>query len=1037
MSIPAMSIRRPITVAMICCVIVLLGAISLTRLPVDLLPDISMPTISVRVSYPGVGPVEIEQLVTRPLEQSLSAVAGLDQLDSTSSEGSSNLRLNFAWGTDLADALDDVRTRVDRVRGRLPEDADSPTISKFDSNAMPIMGLGVSGSYDPVSLREIAENQLSTRLERVAGVASVTVSGALRRQIHVELSKEKTTALDLSVDRVVSVLRTENQNIPIGEVNQGDVTYLLRSQGQYKNLDEIRNLVVLTKLGVPVYLKDVADITDSTEDVRSFLRIDGESGVRMQVQKQSGTNTVEIATAIRQEVDRINREVPGIRVRVLNDSAVFIERAISSVKEHAMVGSALVVFIIFMFLQSFRSTLIVCVSIPISVIGTFALLYFAGFTLNTMTFGGLALGIGMIVDASIVVLENSHRHMKMGKDRVTAAIEGSEEVWSAIVASVLTHIAVFVPLLFLTGFSSVLFRQLSFVVIFSLLASLLVAVTLVPMLCAKLLRLAVPAAERRGIMGHLQTFSEGSLERMDNAYRGFLHLALAHRPTVLAVGLASVVVAALVFPTLGTELTAQTDEGQLNVSAQLPRGTRIELTDAVLKRLEEMVKEFVPEAESVIASGGAAGGGPMGGGGSARASLQLSLVPKDDRQRSSDQIAQELRRQLSGLPGVIIRVNASGGYGQMNRIMSGGMDQGRLTVEIRGEDFEQSVQLAQEVRTLMESTPGVADARMTRDEGRPELSLDVDRPKAALLGLSPVAIANTIKTNVGGTQAALFREAGNEYPIIVRLRAEDRQGVADVNDVLISTPQGQVLQAKNMMSIQTQTGPVQIERKNQVRITSVTGEPETALSDAVDAVNERLGLAHVPKNFSVGFGAEVEAQAKAFDQLRMVLILALVLVYAVMASQYESLRDPFIIMFSVPTAAIGVVLALKLTGTSFNLQAYIGVIMLAGIVVSNAILLVDYTNVLRRRDGLPLREAVELAGRTRLRPILMTSLATILGLVPMSLGIGEGSELQVPLARVVIGGLLTSTFITLVFVPTVYTLFEEGLAGLRRQPARE
>jgi HAE1 family hydrophobic/amphiphilic exporter-1 len=358
-------------------------------------------------------------------------------------------------------------------------------------------------------------------------------------------------------------------------------------------------------------------------------------------------------------------------------------------------------------------------------------------------------------------------------------------------------------------------------------------------------------------------------------------------------------------------------------------------------------------------------------------------------------------------------------------------------VEIRGENIEQSKQLAQEVRTLMESTPGVADARMSRDEGRPELSVQVDRPKAAVLGLSAVTIANTIKTNVGGTQAALFREGGYEYPIIVRLRAEDRQRVADVNDVLVSSSQGQVLQAKNTMSIVTQTGPVQIERKNQVRITSVTGDPEGALSDAVTAVNERLVSAHVPKDFSVGFGAEVEAQAKAFDQLRMVLILALVLVYAVMASQYESLRDPFIIMFSVPTAAIGVVLALKLTGTSFNLQAYIGVIMLAGIVVSNAILLVDYTNVLRRRDGMALREAVELAGRTRLRPILMTSLATMLGLVPMSLGIGEGSELQVPLARVVIGGLLTSTFITLVFVPTVYTLFEEGLAGLRRQPAHE
>jgi HAE1 family hydrophobic/amphiphilic exporter-1 len=628
--------------------------------------------------------------------------------------------------------------------------------------------------------------------------------------------------------------------------------------------------------------------------------------------------------------------------------------------------------------------------------------------------------------------------MEKGKDRVTASIEGSEEVWSAIVASILTHIAVFFPLLFLTGFSSVLFRQLSIVVIFSLLTSLLVAVTLVPVLCSRLLRLPPPVSERKGFFGRLHTVSERALENLDDGYRRLLHRALSHRPTVLALGAASVMVAVLVFPTLNSELSAQTDEGMVTVSAQLPVGTRIERTDAVIRQFEQMAGTLVPEALSVVASGGSAGGmGGFGGGGSARGSLQLRLVPKDQRTRSSDQLAIDLRRQMSGLPGVIVRVNTQGGAGQMNRMMSGGMNEGRLRVEIRGEDLEQSRQLSQEVRALMAATPGVADARVGHDEGRPELTIQVDRPKAALFGLGVTGVANTIKTNVGGTQAAFFREAGNEYPIVVRLRAEDRQQVSDVSNVLVSTPQGQVLQVKNMMGITTQSGPVQIERKNQERISTVNGEPETTLSEAVAAVRERLPQAHVPQNFSVGFGAEVEQQAQAFNQLRLVLILALVLVYAVMASQYESLRDPFIIMFSVPTAAMGVVLALKLTGTSFNLQAYIGVIMLAGIVVSNAILLVDYTNVLRRRDGLPLREAVELAGRTRLRPILMTSLATMLGLVPMSLGIGEGSELQVPLARVVIGGLLTSTFITLLFVPTVYTLFEEGLSGLRRKPAHE
>jgi len=1038
MSMPRFAIQRPIMMAMICSIVVLLGAISLTRLPVDLLPDIQQPTITVRVNYPGVGPLEMEELITRPLEQALSATAGLEQINSTSQEGNSNLRLNFSWGIDLSEAMNDMRTRIDRVRGRLPEDADPPTIFKFDSNSAPIMGLGVEGEYDSVTLREMAENILSPRLERVPGVASVTVNGGLRRQIHVGLSKEKIQALDLSVDRVVNILKTENQNIPLGEIYRGDMTYLVRSQGQFSNLDQIRDLVVLTKGDVPVYLKDIAEVTDSTEDVRSVLRINGRAAVRMNVQKQSGTNTVQIAELVRKEVERVNREVPGVKLTVIDDSARFIERSINAVKEHVMIGSVLVIAIIFLFLRNFRSTLIVATSIPISVIGTFALLYFSGLTLNTMTFGGLALGVGMVVDAAIVVLENSFRHMEHhGKDRLTASIDGSEEVWSAILSSILTHIAVFVPLLFLTGVSSIMFRQLSVVVVFSLLMSLFVAVTLVPVLCSKLLVLPPPADKRSGLGGRLYTFSERALDKMDDGYRRLIHLALAHRPTVVGISVASVIAAALILPTIPTELSTQADEGQVNVRIELAIGTRVERTDAVLRRIEEMLPRLVPEARDIIVNGGGGQGpgfGPGGGSGH-RGNIQLMLSPKDERTRSSEQIAMELRRQLSGLPGVVIRANASGGNNQMARFLSGGNnDGGRLALEIRGEDLDDARRLAQGAKSLMDTTAGVADARVGRDEGRPELAVRVDRPKAALLGLTVTGIANTIRTNVAGTQAAMYREKGNEYPIIVRLREEERQQISDVHDVLVNTTMGHVMPAKNLVTVENETGPVQIERKNQQRIVTVSAEPETTLSEAVHAVENRLPELRVPQEFQVGFGAEVEEQAKAFNQLRMVLILALVLVYAVMASQYESLRDPFIIMFSVPTAAIGVVLALKLTGTSFNMQAYIGIIMLAGIVVSNGILLVDYTNVLRRRDGLPLREAVELAGRTRLRPILMTSIATALGLVPMSLGIGEGSELQVPLARVVIGGLTTSLLITLVLVPTVYTIFEEGFAAFRKRP---
>jgi hydrophobic/amphiphilic exporter-1 (mainly G- bacteria), HAE1 family len=1028
---------------MISAVVTLLGAISLTRLPVDLMPEFEQPQLNVRTSYPGVGPLEIEELITRPMEQAVSAVPGITRVESSSSEGNSQIRLNFDYGTDLSEATDEVRTRVDRMRNRLPEDADPPTIFKFDSNQLPVAQIGIEGEYDPVTLREIAQNEIAPRFERVDGVAAVTVNGGVRREIHVDLSKEKITALNLSVSQVVNALRQENQNTPLGEIYQGDSTFLVRSQGQFQSIEDIKNMVVMTRDAVPVYLRDIAEVSDTTEQRRSFMRINGKQGIQLQVQKQSGKNTVQVANAVRAEVDRVNKEVPGIRLIVTQDNSVFIQRAINNVQEHALVGGILVVLIIFAFLRDFRSTLIVCTSIPVSVIGTFALLYFGGFTLNTMTFGGLALGIGMIVDAAIVVLENTHRHLHMGKDRMTAAIEGSEEVWSAILASTLTHIAVFIPLLFLSGTASIMFTQLSVVVMFSLAMSLFVAVTIVPVLCSRWLKTPDEEAKETGIMARFYRLSERFLEAMDERYRKAIHVALNHRPTVIAAAAALVIAAVVIYPMITVELMPQTDEGEVQINAELAVGTRVERTEEALLRLEDMVRERVPEAVTIITNGGGGNNNWQGGGGGGsthRGQIRVMLVPRGERTRTNEEIAIALRRELQGLPGVAVRANPSGGNNQIMRFLSGGgqNNQGgssRLQVEIRGHDLDDARRVAQDVRMLMEGTEGIADVQIGREEGRPEIAVRVDRPKAAMLGMSVGSVASTIQTNVAGTAAAQFRERGNEYPVVVRLREADRQEISDVGDVLLSTPTGQVVPAKNVLAVNREAGPVQIDRKNMERMTRVNAETEIPISEAVKAVQDRLGQVRVPPDFAVGFGSEIEEQARSFQQLQLVLILAVLLVYAVMASQYESLRDPFIIMFSVPVAGIGVVLSLLLTGTSFSMQAYIGIIMLAGIVVSNAILLVDYINTLRRRDGLPIREAVELGGRTRLRPILMTSIATMLGLVPMAIGIGEGGELQAPLARVVIGGLLTSTLVTLVLVPAVYTLFEEGWSGIFRKSA--
>ena len=1030
MSVPRVAVSRPVTMFMVSIVIVLLGAISLFQLPVDLLPEIEYPALTINVTYEGVGPLEIEELVTRPIEQAVSAISGLDQLTSTSSEGQSTVQLGFTWSTDLSEAVEDVRSRLDLVRNGLPEDASAPTIFKFSGDALPILFLGVDGNFDPVTLREIAENDVAPRLERVPGVAVVNVVGGQRREIRLELSREKIAAFNIAPDRVISVLRAANQNIPVGEIDQGDTTYLVRSQGQFRNLEDIERLVVTTRDGVPIYVRDIADVRDTTEDLRSIVRINGRPGLQMSVTKQSGQNTIAIARLVREELVRVNRQVPGIEVSILNDTSEFIERSVSSVQRMVSVGAVFVVFVVFVFLRNFRSTLVICSSIPISIIGTFALLYFGGYTLNTLTFGGLALGVGMIVDSAIVVLENTYRHMEQGQDRITASVSGSEEVWTAIVASSLTQVAVFVPLLFLTGIASIMFGGLAVVVIFSLTVSLFVAVTLVPVLCSRLLHLPTPT-ENPGVVHRFMEASGRMFEAVDDVYKRVLHKALAHRALVVVSVTVLFITSIGLLPIVGFELAPSADEGEVDITAELPVGTRIERSQEVLGQIEEMIRRAVPEMEMLTAQTGSTRAfGPGSQSTSHQLTFTVTLLPRDQRTRSSEDIAQSLRRELTGVPGVIPRVRAGGGQFNFSRVMGGGGSS--LSVEIRGHDLNDQARLGSDIKDIMMSTPGVTDVSLDSERGRPEIGVLTDERRAALWGLSVTDVANAMRTGVAGTQAAFYRERGNEYPIVVRMQEEDRLKISDVGEMLINTGDGLVLPVKDLIQLDPQDGPVEIRRRNQERVSRVNAELETMLNEAVQGVDARLAGVDIPQGFVVGFGDEVQEQNDVFEQLVLVLILAIVLVYAVMASQFESFRDPFIIMFSIPFAAIGVIWSLLLTGTPLSMPAGIGVVLLAGLVVNNAILLVDYTNTLRRRDKMPLFEAIETAGRTRLRPILMTSITTMLGLSPMALGIGEGSEMQAPMARVVIGGLMTSTLITLILVPTVYSLFEGGWR--RRDP---
>ncbi len=1030
MNLPDFSVRRPVTVLMGCLMATLLGAVAFVEIPVDLMPDIVFPTLSISADYEGVAPEEIETLVTRPLEEAFAAAPGVEEVTSRSTEGRSFIRVRFSFDTNLDEAANELRTRLDRRRALLPEDMDSPTIFKFDATQFPILYMAVSADdMDSRQLRHYTEKNLQYRMERVPGVAQFTVRGGLRRQIHVNLDLKKLRALDLSVAEVVRTVRNENLNRPVGPVREGRYEVLLRTNGEFTNVDDILQVSVTTRNGVPVYLRDIATVEDSHEDIRYYVTVNGRSAVNMMVYKQSGANTVKVSDAVWEEVERIHRDYPNIHVTAMFDQSKFIRGAISNLRDAALMGSGLAVFVLFFFLRSISSTAIIGVAIPVSVITTFALMYFNGFTLNIISFGGLALGVGMLVDNSIVVLENIFRHREQGKSLQQASLQGSREVGTAITASTLTTIAVFVPVLFMGGIAAQNFQQLAYVVSFSLLCSLVIALTVVPTLCSRFLGTASDEERRSGLVRLIGRIHEALEER----YGNIISWSVDHRKTVVAAAAAVFAGAIYLAPYVGVELQPEADEGEVRVSLELEPGTHVDVTDAIVQEISRAVRE-IPEVETVSSESGT-NPSPFRPSGMNRGSLRIQLVPHAERDRSAQEVAAQIRTLVQARPGMMVRTRVSGSF--IRRMTSfGGGDGDRLSVEIRGHQIEVSQNLANEVRNIMMSTPGVTSSQVSLRPGQPEMVVTVDRPKASSLGLRVSEVADTLETAIGGTRASFYREEGDEYDIVVRLQEKDRLALANVGQIPITTPGGRTLPAESIVRMKRQEGPIEINRADQQRIITVSGTiADRDLGSIVGDLQAAFLKLPKPEGYEIRFGGEWEEQQEAFLAMLFAALLALVLVYMVMASQFESLRDPFIILFSIPLAAIGVILILLLTGTTFNIQGFLGVIVLVGIVVNNAIVLIDYTNLLRRESNYTLREAVVTAGRRRLRPILMTTITTILGLTPMALGLGEGGEMQAPMARVVIGGLTTSTLITLVIIPVIYMMLEERAekAAERRQ----
>jgi HAE1 family hydrophobic/amphiphilic exporter-1 len=1028
MKLPQFSVQKPVFATMVTLIVIVLGAVSLSRLKIDLLPHIELPTLTIRTEYAGASPVVIERLVSQIIEEIVATVPGVEDITSQSSEGNSSVRVSFVWGTDINTAAQDVQARLEQEIDELPDDIVRPRISKFDVSSYPVVLLGISSDLDPVELTQLIEDQVRYRFSRLPGVAQVDLWGGFNREVRVELDPDRMKALGLPLNQVLQAIRDANLDLPAGKIEEGRYEVTLRAPAEFTHLDQIRDTVVYRKEGAAVTLGQVAQVRDTYEKLRRLVRVNGERGLRVAIRKQADANTVEVARQVLAEIEEVNRAFPQVRIVPVINQGNFIERSIANVARSVLYGGGLAIIVLLFFLRNLRSTLVISLAIPISIVATFALMYFGNFTLNLMTLGGLALGVGMMVDNSVVVLENIFRRRdEEGEAPALAAVAGTREVGPAIVASTLTTLVVFLPMVFVRGVAGILFKELAYVIIFSLICSLLVSLSLVPMLASRLLQPRQADGQRpAGWTRALAARADAAFRRLDYGYRDLLRKVLHHPWRTVFSAAAVLGISLLLLPLIGTEFLPPSDEGEVRITGEMDIGTRLELVDQQTRRLEQLVYPAVPEAVSSVVSVGTTGFSPAD---ASRGAITLSLTPAARRQRSNQEIAADLRRNLDGkIPGMIVRTRAPQGQFLLERLLGG--DTG-VTVEVRGFDLTTLDALAAQVEKAIIDVPGVTDLETRNKAGIPQQEIRVNRDKVADLGLSVRDVTQVLETAVAGSRAGEFRAEGNSYRIFVQLEAVEKRSLEEILDLTLATGDGEQVALRNLVTTEPGRGPILIDRKDQQRLVTVLANvADRDLGSVAADIQPRLDRIPRPVGYRLSIAGNFEEQQKAFAELVVSLLLAVLLVYMVLACQYESLRDPLVVLVSVPVAAVGVLLMLFLTGTTLNLQSYIGCIMLGGIVVNNAILLVDQAGQLVRA-GLSVNEAVAEAGRRRLRPILMTSLTTILALLPLAFGIGEGADAQAPLARAVVGGLAGSTLITLALIPAVYALFHPDAKGDR------
>ena len=1028
MSLYSSAVKKPVTTILVFVAVVIIGLFSLLKLPIDLYPDIDTNTIMVMTTYSGASSQDIEQNVTRPLENTLNSVEHLKHITSNSKENISIITLEFEYGYDIDVLTNSVRDKLDMVSSMLPDDAETPIIFKFSTDMIPIVLLSAQANESLPGLYKILDENVANTLARVDGVGTVSISGAPKREIHIYLDPARLEAYNLTAESVIQLVAAENKNVPGGTFDMGSDTYSLRVQGEFKDPTEMRDLVVGSKDGAVVRLSDVARIDDSVEERAQETYNNGQRGAMIIVQKQSGANSVEISNKIKKILPDIQKKLPSdVKLDYIVDTSDNIRNTIASLVETVEYALLFVVIVVFFFLGRWRATVIIALTIPISLIASFIYLLATGNTLNIVSLSALSISIGMVVDDAIVVLENVTTHIERGSDPKQAAVHGTNEVAISVVASTLTLIAVFFPLTLVTGMTGVLFRQLGWMVSIMMVISTAAALSLTPMLCSQLLRL-------QPVKGKLFTKLYGPIERfLDKLDDGFYHLlglVVKHR-WITTVGALLIFFGSMQLTKfIGSEFFPTSDNSRLGITLELPVGSRVEIAKDLTERIYKDWTKKYPEIDKFNYTVGQASTdniyASMQSNGSHIISMNITLKPIKERTKSLTEVAALMREDLKKYPELDkYQVNVGGSRGGS---MSG---QSTIDYEIYGYDFEKTDSVAQRLKRILSSVKGTADIHISRDNYQPEYQVDFDRQKLAIYGLNLTTAANALRNRINGSTASYFREDGDEYDIKVMYDPDHRQSIEDIENILLFNAQGKGVRLKEVGTVVERFNPPTIERKDRERIITVsTVVQDRPMSDIIADAQPLIDKMEVPSGVSINLSGSYEDQQDSFRDLAMLAVLIIILVYIVMASQFESFTYPGIIMTSIMFAFSGVVLILWITGTNLNVMSMIGGIMLIGIVVKNGIVLIDYITLNRER-GMSITKSVLHAGKSRMRPVLMTSLTTILDMVPMAVGTGEGAEMWRPMGVAVIGGLTFSTILTLLFVPTLYTIF--AFNGVRRQ----